>query len=116
MPKQKIILDTSFLLTTLSFKVDIFSELNRICDFEYEIYVLDKTLDELKGKKLGKIAEGIIKQKNIKIIKTNEGKVDDLLLEQEGIIATQDIELKRLLKEKEKRIITIRQKRFLIIY
>ena len=116
MPLQKIILDTSFLLTALEFKIDIFSELNRIIDFEYEIYILDKTLDELKGKKLGKIAEGVIKQKNIKIIKTNEGKVDDLLLEQEGIIATQDIELKRLLKKKEKRVITIRQKRFLIIY
>lgn len=112
---QKIILDTSFLLTALEFKVDIFSELNRICDFEYEIYALDKTLDELKGKKFGKIAEGIIEKKEIKIIKTDEGKVDELLLEQEGIIATQDIELKKLLKEKDKRIITIRQKRFLIL-
>ena len=115
MPLQKIILDTSFLLTALKFKIDIFSELNRIIDFEYEIYILDKTLDELKGKKLGKIAEEIIKQKNIKIIKTNEGKVDDLLLEEEGIIATQDRELKKLLKAKDKKIITIRQKRFLIL-
>ena len=112
---QKIILDTSFILTALKFKVDIFSELNRICDFEYELYILDKTLDELKGKKLGKIAGEIIKQRNIKIIKTDKGKVDELLLEQDGIVATQDIELKRLLKEKNKKIITIRQRKFLIL-
>lgn len=112
---QKIILDTSFLLTALEFKIDIFSELERICDFQYELCVLDKTLDELKGKRLGKIAEDIIKQKKINVIKTSEGRVDELLLKEEGIIATQDQELKRLLKEKNKRIITIRQKKFLIL-
>lgn len=111
---QKIILDTSFILTALKFKIDFLSELNKLSDFNYELYVLDKTIDELKNKPLGKLAEELIKQKNIKIIRTDKGKVDDLLLEQEGIIATQDMELKKLLKAKNKRIITIRQKRFLI--
>ena len=45
---KKILLDTNFLLIPSQFKVDIFSELERICIFNYKLYVLDKTVDELK--------------------------------------------------------------------
>lgn len=114
-----IILDTSFILTALKFKIDIFSELNRICDFKYKISIIDKTIDELKGKKLGKLAVKLLKDKNVNIINTSEeGIVDSIIInlaekDKDIIVATQDIELKKDLKENK--IITIKQRKYLII-
>ncbi|MBU1204060.1 MAG: hypothetical protein KKG60_03265 [Nanoarchaeota archaeon] len=112
--KKKIILDTNFLL---SFgKVRIFSELERICHFQYGVYVLDKSFEELKNKKGEKLAKELIKKKNIKIIKTKkEEYVDDILAEirdKKTIIATNDKDLKRRLQTP---IITIRQKKHLML-
>ena len=45
-----IVLDTNFLITALKFRIDIFDDIEKICDFDYEIAVLDKSLDELNGK------------------------------------------------------------------
>ena len=121
---KKIILDTNFLLIPFQFKVDIFPEIKRICDFKYSIYILDKTIDELnkiieeqkgKNKQSAKLALKLIKVKKIKKIKTQEGKVDDLLLEQDAIIATQDINLIKRLKNKKKKIIQLRQKKYLML-
>jgi len=109
---QKVILDTNFLLYILRNKVDLFSELNRILDQNYKVCILDKSLDELRGKKLGKLAVEFAK-KYFKIIKTKKGKVDDLLLKQDAIIATMDKELKEKLKKRKKQIIIIRQKKYL---
>ena len=44
---KKIILDTNFLLIPAQFNVDIFSEIERICDFQYQLCIVDKTLSEL---------------------------------------------------------------------
>ena len=108
---KKIILDTDFILHCVRAKIDIKEELNRILYFPFEICILDKTLDELKGKKDEKLARETIK--NFKILKTEKGKVDDLLLKQEGIIATTDKALKEKLKKSKKGIIVLRQKKFL---
>jgi len=107
------------------FKVDIFSEINRICEFPYEIIIIDKTLKELKklnegnGKKAraAKLALKLLKQKHTKIIKTLEAHADDAILEVVGnnyIVATQDQELKKRLKKKHIKIITLRSKGHLI--
>ena len=45
---KTILLDTNFLMLSAQFNVDIFSEIERICNFNYKLYVLDKTVDELK--------------------------------------------------------------------
>ena len=112
---MNIILDTSFLITAVKFKVDIFEKLKEICDFPYKLYILDKTLDELKGKKQERLINQLIKDK-VGIITTKEGKVDDLLVEQkDAIIATQDKLLKERLKNQKTIIITIRQKKYLRI-
>src|SRR3989344_4842190 len=114
-----IILDTSLILTALKFKIDIFSELSRICNFRYKTSIIDKTLDELKKNRLGKLAADLLKKKNVNIINTSgEGVVDTIIInlakrDKEIIVATQDIELKNNLKEN--RIITIKQKRYLTI-
>ena len=44
---QKVLLDTNFILIPAYFKVDIYAEINRLMLGKYEVYVLDKTMDEL---------------------------------------------------------------------
>ena len=109
-----IVLDTNIILDVLKFKVDLFEELKRICNFKYNIKILDKTLKELENKPNGKLALKFIKQKNIKLINTTKRLyVDDLLLQLDKsyIIATNDKDLKRKLKNHP--IITLRQKKYL---
>jgi len=111
----KVILDTDFLLSAVKFKVDIFSEFKRICDFPYNLWILDKTLDELKGKKEEKLVKSLIKNK-VKVKKTKKDKsVDDLLigLKEKFVLATQDKNLKKRAKKKSLKLITIRQKKYL---
>jgi len=105
---QKIVLDTNFLLIPGQFKIDIFSEIDRICNFKYQLCVVDKTLDELesivkkqkgKDKAAAKLALQLLKRKDLKILPTQAGiGVDESLIGLKGcIIATQDAELKRKL-------------------
>ncbi|MEK6835734.1 MAG: PIN domain-containing protein [Nanoarchaeota archaeon] len=110
-----IVLDTNIILDAIKFKVDLFQELKRICNFNYNVAILDKTLDELKDKKNSKLALALIKKYKIKIIKTNQGYVDDILakLNKNYIVATNDKGLKKLLKNKH--YITLRQKKYLIL-
>lgn len=123
---KKIILDTNFLLIPAQFNVDIFTEINRIILEKYRLFVLDKTIDELKkitkdkkqtqkNKRAAKLALQLIKAKNIKILKTKEDlPVDDLIVKLKGcMIATQDLGLKRRLKGVK--IITLRAKKTLIL-
>ncbi|MDP7141297.1 MAG: hypothetical protein QF362_00955 [Candidatus Woesearchaeota archaeon] len=122
----QVILDTNFLMAVSQFRIDIFAEIQRICDFRYKLYIIDKTLDELKGLieqnkgkdgRAAKLALSLIKQKHISIIKTDKDRiVDDLIMNivnKEHIVATQDKELKSRLKQKNIGIISIRQKRYL---
>ena len=124
---KAIILDTNFLTIPAEFKVDIFSEINRICNFNYSLFVLDKSVEELKKmietqkgkeKAKAKIALQLIKNKEINIIKTNSGKIVDGILidlskDKNGIIATQDRELRKHLKGKT--TIFLRNKKYLEI-
>ena len=117
---KRIVLDTSFLLSCIKFKIDLFSELKRICDFDYAIFILDKTNNELEGKKSEKLALQLIKKFGVGTIKTgSKGSVDELLLkvgveDRNIIIATQDKALKESLKSNKIPCITIRQKKYLI--
>ena len=105
---KKVILDTNFLMAVSQFKVDIFSEIRRICDFKYELFIIDKTINEL---------ESIIETQKGKNIKTKEGTVDELIVKisnKNTIVATQDMELKRKLREKGVSLIVLRQKKYLV--
>ena len=123
---KKIILDTNFLLIPYQFKVDIFSEIDRIIDKTYEICVLSTTINELKSlvnkgkgkdKKAAKLALELIDHAELKIIKSETSYVDKAILEivnkKTHIIATQDKELKKSLQKKGIPIIVLRQKRYL---
>ncbi|MEK6953002.1 MAG: hypothetical protein AABX29_08365 [Nanoarchaeota archaeon] len=113
---RTIILDTDFILTSVKFKIDIEQQLKKLCDFNFNISYLDKTLDELKNKPNEKLAKAVIS--NFNIIKTTRDKsVDELILnisDNNTIVATQDKELKEKLKKGKIAIITIRQKKYLV--
>ena len=126
---MKIIIDTNFFLIPGELGVDIFEELEKTATFKYEIYVIDKTVDELnkiidtqRGKYRGyaKLGLQLLKQRKIKTIKTETLKnVDELIIKHakkgQTLVATQDLALKRALKKKGVGIISLRQKKRLII-
>ncbi len=124
---KKIILDTNFLLIPIQFKVDIFTEIDKICLFNYKLYIVDKTIDELKkiiGKQKGKhklaakIALQLVKKKNIAKIKTKEGHVDDLILDildKDTFLATQDGILRKKAVKKGVKVIVLRAKKYLVL-
>ena len=116
------------MLIPYQFRVDIFSEIDKICNFNYEVYVLDKTIGELNGiiknqsgkhEDAAKFALKSIEVKKIKIVKTEEGRVDDIIVklaEKEGyIVATQDKDLKRKLVNQGSVLMVLRQKKTLAI-
>jgi rRNA-processing protein FCF1 len=123
MTMRKIILDTNALMAIAEFKIDLFSELERICDFTYDLYILEGTIKELrkimeeqrqKFKRAAKLALAIVKAKGIKKI-ASSNYVDDELVElskKGNLVLTQDIELKKRLT---KPYFTIRQKKRVVL-
>lgn len=123
---DKIILDTNFLLIPAVLKVDIFSEIERIEESKYKLYIIDKTVDELKkiiekqrGKhsSAAKMALQLISKKKISKIKTDSEKdvdsiIVDLAKKEKIIVATQDKILKFRLKNKAQ-LITLKAKKYL---
>ena len=126
---KKIIIDTNFLMIPYKFRVDIFSEFRRICNFNYNLFIYGQTIDELNGivekqsgddKRAAKFALNLIKIKQISIIKSEnkdlDSYVDALILgnsDENTVIATQDIGLKKRLLEKAISVIILRQKKYL---
>lgn len=110
---KTIILDTNFLVYCVKYRIDFFSEIERICDFQFKLCVLDKSIEELerlKPKELNLIKKFI---ETLEILKSKEYLVDDELTrlsEENCIVATQDKELKDRLKNQ---IIVIRKKKYL---
>lgn len=115
---MKILLDANFLLIPFQFKVDIFSEIERIVDVNYELVTLKSCLNELKSLKEYKPMLKLAKEKNIKIIENINKPVDKEIIkyavENQALVATQDKELKRKLKKEGINTITLRKKKFLV--
>jgi len=126
---KTIILDTNLLMAVGQFNVDIFSEIERICDFEYKLSVLDRQINELeniiegqkgKNKTAANLALQLIKAKKVEIIKTHEKRhVDDIILElaekDDCIVATQDKNLKKRVLLSGKKVIFLRQAKYLVL-
>lgn len=125
---KKILIDTNFLLIPAQFKVDIFSEIERICIFNYKLFILDKTIEELEGivrnqkgknKAAAKLALKLIAIKKITTLKTEKNIHTDTEIintaKKDFIVATQDQDLKRRLRDKNISMITLRQKKYLIL-
>ena len=126
MEKKTIVLDTNILLAISQFKIDIFTEIERVCDFQYVLAVVKGTIDELnKLKKTAKkgsdkaaasLAAQLLVAKNVKVIDLPAETVDDSLAEisnhLNAIVVTQDKELKKRLKRP---YMTLRNMKRLII-
>ena len=117
---MKVVMDTSFLITSVKFKIDFFTELSG-----NKLFVPDKVIEELKylsknkGKKgtNAKVALKIIKSRRIDVLEADNN-VDDSLVSfgREGYaIATQDIKLKRKLKKENVKLIYVKQKKYVKI-
>jgi len=123
MKMKKVIIDTNALMSINELNLDIFDELEDCCDFPYELFILEGTMDELykimdkqKGKfrEAAKLALQLVEAKEISII-PERGYVDDLLVEhskQGDIVLTQDKALKKRLK---KPYLVIRQKKLIVL-
>lgn len=111
--KEKILLDTNFLVAPFQFSFDIFEELERLYPHA-EVYTLDDAVQEAKSIKGGKykdLVERLIEKKDIEVLETEgEGEVDDLIVDisDEFIVATNDKELKRRLLDNSRPVIIIR--------
>ncbi len=115
--------DTNFLLIPGQFKVDIFAEFERIMDKPFEIIIIEpvyqellklsKTADKGADKAAASLAIQLINQKGLKREPTSEDYADDALarLASDGLIATQDQDLKRRIGE----VITLIKKQYLKI-
>lgn len=125
---KRIIIDTNFLMVPFKFKVDIFSEIGRVCLFNYKLCVFEQSISELKKiikeqpgkeKKAAQFALKLIKLKNIDLIKSGQkdvGDVDALILSnlnKDTVVATQDSALKKELLKKGASVIILRQKKYL---
>ena len=117
---MKIIPDTNFLISASKFKIDIFSELRG-----NDLFTLDTVIKELEKISLGKskdsisakVALELIKKKGLKVLKSKEKETDLSLLSyaKKGyVIATQDKTLRSKLKKTGKKIIFIRQKKYVV--
>lgn len=128
----KIIIDTNFLLIPSQFKVDIFDEIERLMTEPYELYIIDKTVDELnnimetqrgKDKAAAKLALGLLERYPIQSLNTPETErhlnVDNLIVKRvkagKYVVATQDMALKRRLGCHNAQLIVLRQKKFLML-
>ena len=113
------------------FRIDIFEGIQKTIEANCEFFVLDKTINELESiiegktkksrlndKTAAKIGKELIKKKKVKVIKTKEGKTDDLLVEYSAkgyIIATQDKELIKRIKQNKGKLLIMRQKGYFML-
>jgi len=123
---EKIVIDTNFLMAISDLKIDVFEGIRNACNFKYQLYVLEGTLDELesfiKGSLLSKrqaasFAKKVLDTKAVKVLKIKSDKlVDNQLLALDGyIVATVDRSLRQGLKKKGVKVLTIRQKKHVVI-
>ncbi len=135
MKKRTVLLDTNFLLTPGRLKLDVFQEINKVVAEPHELAVLDKNVEELKklgeinkNKRVVNIAQGLLEKNQVKIIKTKSflkdielhglNDADDYIVKivksspEQFIVATQDKELKKRLRNLGVKVIFIRKKSF----
>ena len=119
---KTVLIDTNFFIECVKNKIDTEQELRRILPFNFDIAIVDRTIEELEtiiGRKgeagrAAKIVKIILHAKKIKIIPTQGEHTDDILLKKSSediIIATMDKELKQRLKKKGRPCIIIRAKK-----
>ena len=125
---KRVIIDTNFLLIPSEFRVDIFTEIERLVPSDYKLFIMDGTITELhkimkskfnksKDKLNAKIGLQLVENKKIAKIESR-GHVDDVIVDisdKDTIVATSDRELRRRLRTKGIRLIGLRKIQYLIL-
>ena len=123
---KRVILDTNFLTIPYQFNIDVFEEIDRVVEGKYELTTLDCVVEELKKLKktrgkdaaAAKVALILIKEKNVKVIKTGEKNVDIKIYrmaDKNTIVATNDGDLRRRLKNKNVKVLYLRSKKHIVM-
>ncbi|MBN2603217.1 MAG: DNA-binding protein [Candidatus Thermoplasmatota archaeon] len=117
-----VILDTNALMMLFEFSIDLESELNRLLGAN-SIFVPTTVLDELKflsengnGKQKRIAKSALALSKNYRCMRTHlSGSVDNSLIslakENDGIVLTNDKEIRKKLKELNLKVIFLRAKK-----
>lgn len=123
--EKKIILDTNFLMVPGTLGIDIYTEISRITDFKYKLYLLEGSVKELwvlakgssKTAQQARLAIILADSKKVIKIKSKNYVDDELVLHaQKGaVICTNDKELKQRIRKVSGKIITVRGKSHLVI-
>jgi len=124
--KQPIVFDTNFLFVTFEFRIDVIQQLEKLVGKQYNLYIYEGTIDELKGieqkkdknKKFLPLIMKMIKLYNFKIVKSNIKHIDDQIindLNKQVLIATNDKELRHRIWDEGGRVVYMRQKAYLEI-
>jgi len=122
---MKFLLDTNFLVAFSQFKVDVFTELE---EFGVpELYTLDLVLKELKKISTSKgikarharFALVRMRKEGVKILITESKRTDSEIVRiaklNSLVVCTQDRALVKRLKAKHVPVVTLRQKRYLVM-
>jgi rRNA-processing protein FCF1 len=121
---KKMILDTNFMIDLGRFGIGI-DEIDKVMTENYEMQIVSSSVSELKKiastaadeSKFAKYALMIMDLRKIKILETSEG-ADAAIVsfaDKDTIVATNDIKLRKKLKEKGVRCIYVRSKKKLEI-
>ncbi|MGY5864741.1 MAG: nucleotide-binding protein [Candidatus Thorarchaeota archaeon] len=123
-----VIMDTNFLTVPAQFGVDVFSEAERVLERRLEFVLLDSVLEEIKSKlerasrteaRMFRIALDLVERCTIVSVDETEKEnpVDDQLLDYarsvEGVLATNDRELREKAKSRGIPILLLRGKKHL---
>ena len=113
-----VVLDTNFITVPVQFGVDVFGEIRETMP-RARLVTITQVIDELGrlGVK-GKVGREMLKKFGVKVLK-REGATDGALLElaeeNNGLLCTNDRELKRRAREKNVAVMFMRKKRTLEI-
>ena len=124
------LLDTNFLLIPAQFGIDIFTEIDRIVSMKFELVIFQGIIDELKElakesmKKQKETQIALELAKRCKLIELNNynivtQEVDEIIfqlaVENDWIVATNDRQLRKRLRDHKISVITLRKKNYLVI-
>ncbi len=128
---RKVVLDTNALMLVHQFKIDILSEVSRLMDCDYSFVIADRAVWELdnllatrrRGAKSARLAKAYLRHIEAKkMLETihSDMKVDDWIVKYAHdhpgtVVLTNDIILKKRLREKKTRLVGLRSKNHLDI-
>ena len=120
----KIILDSNFLLVPAQFKLDIFEGIMNLLNQNYEPIVLSTTMDELRGimrrgapklRKQAEMAMKLAEKCHLALVdrkprETNDDVIIRVAKQMKCLVATNDSELKKRLRNISVPVVYVRQK------